>query len=220
MFNLNDLIDKSIESEAEELIFAFDSTEDKFSKETAQTVLDEGNVPDDVIMGVIESAKLAADEAAQCVKDDLEQVALENGMDEDEIFEILDDADIAERILDTWRDITDIEDELMKVQTDKYDVHFLLDRRAENVHPHEAYNMSVYGVTMDDYLFKHDHGSGDTSLYVEVTDLTLAEALDINFSGGFVNYAAEGLILHDGGLVEYLGRGGKVIVQPGGAKIQ
>ena len=219
MFNLNDLIDKSIESESEDLIF-FDSTEDKFSKETAQTVLDEGNVPDDVIMGVIDSAKFAADEAAQRVFDDLEGRALENGMDEDEIFEILDDADIAERILDTWRESTHIEDELMKVQKEKYDVHFLLDRRAEDVHPHEAYAMETYGVTMDDYLFKHEHGSGDTSLYVEVGDLTLPEALEINTEGGFVDYAAEGLILHDGGLVEYLGRGGKVVARPGGAKIQ
>lgn len=219
MFNLNDLIDKSIESEAEDLIF-FDSTEDKFSKETAQTVLDEGNVPDDVIMGVIDSAKFAAKDAAKGVFDDLEGRALENGMDEDEIFEILDDADIAERILNTWRENTDIEAELMNVQTEKFDVHFLLDRRAEDVHPHEAYDMSAYGVTMDDYLFKHDHGSGDTSLYVEVGDLTLAEALEINTEGGFVDYAADGLILHDGGLVEYLGRGGKVVARPGGAKIQ
>ena len=96
MFNLNDLIDKSIESEAENLVF-FDSTEDKFSKETAQAVLDEGNVPDDVIMNVIESARFAANDAAKGVFDDLEGRALENGMDEDEIFEILDDADIAER---------------------------------------------------------------------------------------------------------------------------
>lgn len=219
MFNLNDLIDKSIESEAEDLIF-FDSSEDKFSKETAQTVLDEGTVPDDVIMGVVESAKFAADEAAQSVKDDLEGRALENGMDEDEIFEILDDADIAERIFDTWRESTHIEDELMNVQKDKYDVHFLLDRQSDDTHPHEAYAMDTYGVTMNDYLFKHEHGSGDTSLYVEVTDISLSDALDINFNGGFVDYAAEGLILHDGGLVEYLGRGGKVVARPGGAKIQ
>ena len=219
MFDLNDLIDKSIESEAENLVF-FDSTEDKFSKETAQAVLDEGNVPDDVITGVIESARFAANDAAKGVFDDLEGRALENGMDEDEIFEILDDADIAERILNTWRESTDIEAELMSVQKVKYDVHFLLDRRAEDVHPHEAYDMSAYGVTMDDYVFKHDHGSGDTSLYVEVGDLTLAEAMVINTEGGFVDYAAEGLILHDGGLVEYLGRGGKVVARPGGAKIQ
>lgn len=219
MFNLNDLIDKAIENEAVDLIF-FDSREDGFSKETAQTVLDEGNVPDDVIMGVIESARFAAKDAAKVVFDDLEGRALENGMDDDEVFEILDDADIAERILDTWRESTDIETELMNVQTEKFDVHFLLDRRAEDVHPHEAYDMSAYGVTMDDYVFKHDHGSGDTSLYVEVGDLTLAEALEINTEGGFVDYAAEGLILHDGGLVEYLGRGGKVVARPGGAKIQ
>lgn len=219
MFNLNDLIDKAIENEAVDLIF-FDSREDGFSKETAQTVLDEGNVPDDVIMGVIESARFAAKDAAKVVFDDLEGRALENGMDDDEIFEILDDADIAERILNTWRESTDIETELMNVQTEKFDVHFLLDRRAEDVHPHEAYDMSAYGVTMDDYVFKHDHGSGDTSLYVEVNDLTLAEALEINTEGGFVDYAAEGLILHDGGLVEYLGRGGKVVARPGGAKIQ
>lgn len=219
MFNLNDLIDKAIESEAENLVF-FDSTEDKFSKETAQAVLDEGNVPDDVIMNVIESAKFAANDAAKMVFDDLEGRALENGMDDDEIFEILDDADIAKRILDTWRESTDIEAELMNVQKVKYDVHFLLDRRAEDVHPHEAYDMSAYGVMMDDYVFKHDHGSGDTSLYVEVSDLTLAEAMEINTEGGFVDYAAEGLILHDGGLVEYLGRGGKVVARPGGAKIQ
>lgn len=219
MFNLNDLIDKAIENEAVDLIF-FDSREDGFSKETAQTVLDEGNVPDDVIMGVIESARFAAKDAAKVVFDDLEGRALENGMDDDEIFEILDDADIAERILNTWRESTDIEAELMNVQAEKFDVHFLLDRRAEDVHPHEAYDMSAYGVTMDDYVFKHDHGSGDTSLYVEVGDLTLAEALEINTEGGFVDYAAEGLILHDGGLVEYLGRGGKVVARPGGAKIQ
>lgn len=216
---LNLMIDKAIENEAVDLIF-FDSREDGFSKETAQTVLDEGNVPDDVIMGVIESARLAAKDAAKVVFDDLEGRALENGMDDDEIFEILDDADIAERILDTWRESIHIDAELMNVQKEKYDVHFLLDRRAEDVHPHEAYNMSVYGVTMDDYLFKHDHGSGDTSLYVEVGDLTLAEALEINTEGGFVDYAADGLILHDGGLVEYLGRGGKVVARPGGAKIQ
>ena len=219
MFNLNDLIDKSIESEAENLVF-FDSTEDKFSKETAQAVLDEGNVPDDVIMNVITTVTQSAKFAAKGVFDDLEGRALENGMDEDEIFEILDDADIAERILNTWRESTDIEAELMNVQKVKYDVHFLLDRRAEDVHPHEAYDMSAYGVTMDDYVFKHDHGSGDTSLYVEVGDLTLAEAMEINTEGGFVDYAAEGLILHDGGLVEYLGRGGKVVARPGGAKIQ
>lgn len=219
MFNLNDLIDKSVENEAENLIF-FDSTEDKFSKETAQAVLDEGNVPDDVIMGVIESAKLAANDSAKRIFDDLEGHALENGLDEDEIFEILDDADIAEHILNTWRESTDIDVELMNVQKVKYDIHFLLDRRAEDVHPHEAYDMSAYGVTMDDYVFKHDHGSGDTSLYVEVGDLTLSEAIEINTEGGFVDYAAEGLILHDGGLVEYLGRGGKVVAQPGGAKIQ
>lgn len=219
MFNLNDLIDKSIESEAENLVF-FDSTDDKFSKETAQAVLDEGNVPDDIIMGVIESARFAAKDAAKGVFDDLESHALENGMDEDEIFEILDDADIAERVLNTWRESTDIEAELMNVQKVKYDVHFLLDRRVEDVHPHEAYDMSAYGVTMDDYVFKHDHGSGDTSLYVEVGDLTLAETMKINTEGGFVDYAAEGLILHDGGLVEYLGRGGKVVARPGGAKIQ
>lgn len=219
MFNLNDLIDKAIENEAVDLIF-FDSREDGFSKETAQTVLDEGSVPDDVIMGVIESARFAAKDAAKVVFDDLEGRALENGMDDDEVFEILDDADIVERILDTWRESTDIETELMNVQTEKFDVHFLLDRRAEDDHPHEAYDMSAYGVTMDDYVFKHDHGSGDTSLYVEVSDLTLAEALEINTEGGFVDYAAEGLILHDGGLVEYLGRGGKVVARPGGAKIQ
>lgn len=219
MFNLNDLIDKSIESEAEDLIF-FDSLEDEFSKETAQIVLDEGIVPDSVIDGVIESAKFAADEAAQRVFNDLEGRALENGMDEDEVFDILDDADIAERIFDTWQENTHIVDELMNVQKEKYDVHFLVDRRAEDTHPHEAYNMSAYGVTMDDYLFKHEHGSGDTSLYVEVGDLTLAEAMEINTEGGQVDYSADGLILHDGGLVEYLGRGGKVNVRPGWAKIQ
>src|SRR5699024_1852290 len=126
----------------------------------------------------------------------------------------------AERILNTWRENTDIEAELMNVQKVKYDVHFLLDRRAEDVHPHETYDMSAYGVTVDDYVFKHGPGVGDTCLYGEAGELGLAEALEIDPEGGFVDYAAEGLILHDGGLVEYLGRGGKVVARPGGAKIQ
>src|SRR5699024_4899344 len=174
-----------------------DSTDDKFSKETAQAVLDEGNVPDDVIMNVIMTVTQSAKFAAKGIFDDLEGCALVNGMGEDEVFEMLDDADIAERILHTTRGKTDIVDSLMNAQEVKYAVHFLLDRRAEDADPHEVYDMSAYGVTMDDYVFKHDHGSGDTSLYVEVNDLTLDEALEINTEGGFVDYAAEGLILQD-----------------------